>query len=200
MDHFPILETLMLLCLFATSHIEGQGPEERGKVGLCTIKGKVFRSDSNEAISNSYILLTQQKESAAEVEHFDVKTNEKGEYLFSDIPAGNYTVAIYAWFRNKSDVPCQNPLEKKTDWMVLHRPVEFTAVTEMWSPRTGLVRFPDYTGVSPRLWCDPDDERQFIAMVIPSDLPTTEGWKINSCHHEGVFLIILPASTGPFSR
>jgi hypothetical protein len=73
------------------------------------IKGKVFRSDSHEAISNSYILLEH-----ARKEHFDVRTNEKGEYLFGDIPPGNYTVSIYGWFPNKLDVPCQNPLEAKT--------------------------------------------------------------------------------------
>jgi len=42
-----------------------------------TIKGKVFRSDSNEAISNSYILLMQEKDSPLRVEHFDVRTDEK---------------------------------------------------------------------------------------------------------------------------
>jgi hypothetical protein len=76
-----------------------------------TIKGKVFRSDSGEAISNSYILLTSEKD---EAKHFDTRTDEKGEYLFGGIPAGNYTVSIYAWFPKRSEVPCQNPLEQKT--------------------------------------------------------------------------------------
>jgi Carboxypeptidase regulatory-like domain len=80
-------------------------------VQLSTIKGKVFRSDSGEAISNSYILLTSEKDEAT---HFDTRTDEKGEYLFGGIPAGNYTVSIYAWFPKRSEVPCQNPLEQKT--------------------------------------------------------------------------------------
>ena len=80
-------------------------------VQLTTIKGKVFRSDSGEAISKSYILLTSETD---EAKHFDTRTDEKGEYLFGGIPAGNYTVSIYAWFPKRSEVPCQNPLEQKT--------------------------------------------------------------------------------------
>ena len=80
-------------------------------VKLTPIRGKVFRSDSDEPISNSYILLTNETNKAR---HFDTRTDEKGEYLFGGIPAGNYTVSIYAWFPKRSEVPCQNPLEQKT--------------------------------------------------------------------------------------
>ena len=80
-------------------------------VKLTPIKGKVFRSDSGEVISNSYILLTSETD---EARHFDTRTDEKGEYLFGGIPAGNYTVSIYAWFTKRSEVPCQNPLKQKT--------------------------------------------------------------------------------------
>ena len=78
-------------------------------VKLAPVKGKVFRSDSGEAISNSYILLKSETD-----EHFDTRTDEKGEYLFGGVPPGNYTVSIYAWFRKRSEVPCQNPQEQKT--------------------------------------------------------------------------------------
>ena len=80
-------------------------------VQLSVIKGKVFRSDSGEAISDSYILLTSEEDKAR---HFYTRTDEGGEYLFGGIPAGDYTVAIYAWFRKRSEVPCQNPIEQKT--------------------------------------------------------------------------------------
>ena len=80
-------------------------------VQLSAVKGKVFRSDSDEAISNSYILLTSEKD---EAKHFDTRTDEKGEYLFGGIPAGDYAVAVYAWFPKRSEVPCQNPIEQKT--------------------------------------------------------------------------------------
>jgi hypothetical protein len=78
---------------------------------LSALNGKVFRSDSGEAISNSYILLTSEED---EAKHFDTRTDEKGEYLFGGIPAGDYTVAIYAWFPKRGEVPCQNPVEQKT--------------------------------------------------------------------------------------
>jgi hypothetical protein len=48
-------------------------------VQLSAVKGKVFRSDSGEAISYSYILLTSEE---GEAKHFDTRTDEKGEYLF----------------------------------------------------------------------------------------------------------------------
>lgn len=80
-------------------------------VQLTTIKGKVFRSDSGEAISNSYILLTSETD---EAKHFDTRTDEKGEYLFGGVPAENYAVSIYAWFPKRNEVPCQNPIEQKT--------------------------------------------------------------------------------------
>jgi hypothetical protein len=44
-------------------------------VQLSTMKGKVFRSDSGQAISNSYILLKSEKDE----EHCDTRTDEKGE-------------------------------------------------------------------------------------------------------------------------
>jgi hypothetical protein len=76
-----------------------------------TVKGKVFRSDSGEAISNSYILLTSEEDDA---KHFDTRTDEKGEYLFGGIPNGDYAVAVYTWFPKRSEVPCQKPIEQKT--------------------------------------------------------------------------------------
>jgi hypothetical protein len=80
-------------------------------VQLTSTRGKVFRSDSGQTISNSYILLTSEKD---ESKHFDTRTDEKGGYLFGGIPAGNYTVSIFAWFPKRSGVPCQNPVEQKT--------------------------------------------------------------------------------------
>jgi len=45
-------------------------------VKLTPIKGKVFRSDSGEPISNSYILLTSETDKAW---HFDTRTDEKAD-------------------------------------------------------------------------------------------------------------------------
>jgi hypothetical protein len=75
------------------------------------VKGKVFRSDSLTAISNSYVLITSEED---EGKHFDTRTDKNGEYALIGIPAGRYTVSIYAWFPKRSEVPCQNPAEQKT--------------------------------------------------------------------------------------
>lgn len=76
-----------------------------------TLKGKVFRSDSGEPISNSYILLSNEKD---QEKRFDTRTDETGNYIFGHIPSGRYTVSIYAWFGKRDEVPCQNPLKQKT--------------------------------------------------------------------------------------
>lgn len=55
MNPSRILAMLMLLSMFAANDVEGR-PQEPNKVGSATIKGKVFRSDSSQGISNSYIL------------------------------------------------------------------------------------------------------------------------------------------------
>ena len=63
--------------------------------------------------------------------------------------------------------------------------------------KRSLVRERDYTGVDPQLRSEPHDECQFVPMVIPCNLPTTERWKINSGHHEGMFFIVCPAIIRP---
>ncbi len=112
MKHLGLLAMFMLLGSFATGNLKGQ--QESGKVGSGIVKGKVFRSDTNEAIPNSYILITREKGSPSQVEHFDLRTDDNGDYRFQNVPAGKYTVSIYAWFPKKNDVPCRNFSEAKT--------------------------------------------------------------------------------------
>ena len=78
---------------------------------LYTLKGKVFRSDSGHAISDSYILLAKEN---GEEKHFDARTDEAGNFVFGHLPAGSYTVSVYAWFAKRNEVPSQNPLGQKT--------------------------------------------------------------------------------------
>jgi hypothetical protein len=75
---------------------------------LCALKGKVFRSDSGQAISDSYILLANGEK------HFDTRTDEAGNFVFGHLPAGSYTVSVYAWFAKRGEVPSRNPLGQKT--------------------------------------------------------------------------------------
>jgi hypothetical protein len=79
-----------------------------------TLTGKVIRSDSGEAISNAYILLNRENDTTPENHHFDVRTGKQGDYHFGQIPAGKYTVSIYAWFPTLDDVPCQISREART--------------------------------------------------------------------------------------
>ncbi|SRR6266851_2402004 len=58
------------------------------------LSGKVFRSDANDAITSSYILLMQEKEPPAQAEHFDLRTDEHGSHHITNIPAGKYTVSV----------------------------------------------------------------------------------------------------------
>ena len=76
-----------------------------------TLNGKVFRSDFGESISNSYILLVDETD---QEKQFDTRADEAGNYIFGHIPAGRYTVSIYAWFGKRNEIPCQNPLIQKT--------------------------------------------------------------------------------------
>src|SRR5271169_2439128 len=68
---------------------------------------------------------------------------------------------------------------------------------EEWNPSRKLASQIDgsLTYQEPQLGPNPHDERQFVAMTVHTDLPTTEGWEINSSDHDGMFLVILPTST-----
>ena len=82
-----------------------------GRFEKSNLKGRVFRSDSGGSIANSYIILENESD---QEKNFDTRTDEVGNYIFGHIPPGSYTVSIYAWFRKRNEVPCQNPLEQKT--------------------------------------------------------------------------------------
>jgi hypothetical protein len=75
------------------------------------LRGKVFRSDTGEPISDSYILLVRE---GGQPTNFDTRTDEAGDYIFGPVPAGHYTVSIYAWFPKREEVPCHNPPKQKS--------------------------------------------------------------------------------------
>jgi hypothetical protein len=79
-----------------------------------TLTGKIFRSDTNVPISNSYILLMQETEKPVDAQHFDTRTDDNGKYKFDNILAAKYTVSIYSWYRDRSDVPCADSADGKT--------------------------------------------------------------------------------------
>jgi hypothetical protein len=119
------LTSIALLSLTATGNIEGHREQTAGRDKSSTITGRVFRSDTNESIASCLIVLVPEEDSGARAqgfglrgfpsgERFDLRTDEKGNYLFNNLPAGRYTVSLYAWFGNKVDVPCQDSSDART--------------------------------------------------------------------------------------
>jgi hypothetical protein len=107
---FASIIAMMIICS-PLNGFNGRTVKE-ADVELAAIRGKVFRSDSGKPISNSYVLLASETNPAGE--HFDTRTNANGEYVLKGISPGSYTISIYAWFRKKRDVPCQNPQKERT--------------------------------------------------------------------------------------
>ena len=150
MAKFTFSRVLLLLCLSTACNIEGMRFQEPNKVKSGGIEGKVFRSDSDVAVSNSYILL--ENESPGQLEHFDARADDNGKYQLKDIPVGNYKVSIYAWFPNKSDVPCWNPSEAKTaddglvtvEWQGKSRAFMEIVTIKTFSAEAGRVRVKDF--------------------------------------------------------
>jgi len=112
MKRVPIVVALILLATSVTTMPPVNCQRVISNTG--TLNGKVFRSDTNVPISNSYILLMQETEKPVDAQHFDTRTDDKGKYKFNDILAGKYTVLIYSWYRNRSDVPCAESTAAKT--------------------------------------------------------------------------------------
>jgi len=109
-----VLITVVFLFLATSLTISLPANAQRFIPSSGTFSGKVFRSDTNVAISNSYILLMQEKEKRVEAQHFDTRTDADGRYRFTDIPAAKYTVSIYSWYPNRTDAPCAHSANGKT--------------------------------------------------------------------------------------
>lgn len=120
--HRSVLEKLMkctsiavvVLVLVTMPNIVSRSNAQIAASESATLGGRVFRSDTNATTGNAYILLMQEKEKRAEAKHFDIRTNADGKYRFANIPAGKYTVSVYSWYRDRSDVPCGDSPDAKT--------------------------------------------------------------------------------------
>jgi hypothetical protein len=73
MKHIPIAVVLLLLVTIA--NIVSRANAQLAASESATLCGRVFRSDTNVAIGNAYILLMQEKEKRAEAKHFDTRTD-----------------------------------------------------------------------------------------------------------------------------
>ncbi|HEU4434390.1 MAG TPA: carboxypeptidase-like regulatory domain-containing protein [Pyrinomonadaceae bacterium] len=99
----------MLLLVLNASSLAGNQPK------TSTMKGKVFRSDTNQPIANAHIILLDEKKSDKKDHSIDTKTDEQGNYSFPNVAAGAYTVSIRAWYPTQEDAPCQLLAAKTAD-------------------------------------------------------------------------------------
>ncbi len=114
MRKIAVVAAFMELCLLMPINGAEPSKQEPGTLKLSSISGTVFRSDTHATIANAFIQFMQDVTSPAVGDHFDTRTDEHGKYHFSTIPAGKYTVSIYAWFPERNDVPCSMSSEAKT--------------------------------------------------------------------------------------
>ena len=73
----PLLTIIGLLLLtFSVSTLAGDQPK------TASMKGKVFRSDTNQPIANAEIVLLDEKKSEEQNYSIDTKTDDQGHYSF----------------------------------------------------------------------------------------------------------------------
>jgi hypothetical protein len=110
MNPLRIIITLAaLLVVFTTSSLAVDQPK------TTSMKGKVFRSDTNQPIANAQIVLLDEKKSDKRDNSIDIKTDDQGNYSFPNVAAGVYTVSIRAWYPTQEDAPCQLLIAKTAD-------------------------------------------------------------------------------------
>jgi hypothetical protein len=80
-----------------------------------SMKGKVYRSDTNQPIANAQIVLLDEKKSDKQDNSIDTKTDDQGNYSFPTVVSGVYTVSIRAWYPTQEDAPCQLLMAKTAD-------------------------------------------------------------------------------------
>jgi len=95
---------VLLLALFVTLCVSSLAAGEPKTVSL---KGKIFRSDTGEAISGASIILLDEKKSDKQDNSVEGKADEQGNYTIANVTAGRYTVSIRAWYKTQEEAPCQ---------------------------------------------------------------------------------------------
>jgi hypothetical protein len=109
MNPLRTIATMALLIVLTASSLAGDQPK------TTSMKGKVFRSDTNHPIANAQIVLLNEKKSDKQDNSVDTKTDDQGNYFFPNVAAGMYTVSIRAWYPTQEDAPCQFLMAKTAD-------------------------------------------------------------------------------------
>ena len=80
-----------------------------------SLKGKVFLSTTKQPVANATIILLDEKKSDKKDNSVETKTDAEGNYSFSQVAAGTYTVSIRAWYPTQEAAPCQLLMAKTAD-------------------------------------------------------------------------------------
>lgn len=112
-------------------HGPAMPPPPSPVVGTGSIKGRVFRSDTNAAIVDATVELNDASlapdDPTSEVA--EASTNSQGQYQFTGVKSGRYYMSIAARFRNRADMPCDSVGFTQDGWFAV---AGFQESTGMW--------------------------------------------------------------------
>jgi len=104
--------------------IQHRGANERLSQEIsqgASIKGRVYRSDTNQPITGVKVVLLNQVGSnqTSVVGHgnpnMETKTDENGRYSFESVKAGKYCVGVETKYENEKDLPCHTQKDRFTN-------------------------------------------------------------------------------------
>jgi len=104
-----------------------------------TIKGKVYRSDTNKPIADATVKLEDATLDSKDPNYTVAKitTDQQGQYSFTNVKPGKYSITAVAGFTGKSDPPCTGSASSNRDgWTII--PV--TQTEQNFSNNTVVVR------------------------------------------------------------
>lgn len=76
------------------------------------IKGRVFRSDTKQPIIGAEIILLDQEKINRSAKNMETKTDENGNFSFSAVKPGSYTVGFSLKYKKKDDLPCSSQKDR----------------------------------------------------------------------------------------
>jgi hypothetical protein len=107
--YYILMITLITILLWPGSEII------RGASSSTTsMKGRIIRSDINQAIPDAVVTLTDEDKSGSNEKPFETKTNANGEYSFEQLPQGKYNIQVKVWFDRPEKIPCHDTLAATT--------------------------------------------------------------------------------------
>ncbi len=105
--------TRLLQCAFLffivtlCGHFAIVSAQDKSKDKVASFKGKLFRSDTKQPISDARLTLLDEKRSDKQDNSQEVKSDKDGNFLFENVVAGSYKLSISVVYDKEEDVPCQ---------------------------------------------------------------------------------------------